>query len=160
MRIVLSDTSCLSDLHEATLLEEFIRLPYPIVIPLPLFEDEAVSFEDETRRRLLQLGLGVMNLPDAGVLKAMRYANKYRALSVHDCFALTVAEEPEPSLLLTDDRRLRRVAGEHGLGVRGVLWAAAQIHEHERRSAGNIRDGRAAPSNAPRVFVPIESTRI
>ncbi len=159
MRIVLSDTCCFYALQQAAVLEEFVRLPYVVVVPLPLFEDKAVSLDDETRRRLMNVGLGVVNLTDAGVLKAMRYANKYRTLKIHDCFALAVAEDPGHSVLLTDDEFLTRVAHDHGLGTRGVLWATARIHQHERCSAGKLRDGLRTPRNDPRVFMPVESTR-
>ena len=149
MRLVLSDTSFIANLHKAALLEPFIRLPYVIVVPLPIFDDTTKVLDEGRRRRLIRLGLGVVNSTDAGVLKVMRYANKYRALRAYDCFALAVAEDPGPSVLLTDDKPLGRVARDHGHGVRGLRWATAQVLEHRRRQAGQLDDTLNALRNTP-----------
>ena len=140
MRFVLSDTSFIADLHDAAMLEKLVRLPCVIVVPLPVFDDTMMALDADSKRHLIRLGLGVVNLTDAGVLKAMRYANKYRALRVHDCFALAVAEDPGPSVLLTGDKPLARVARDHGHGVRGFPWVTAQVHDHSRRQAGRLDD--------------------
>ena len=39
-RVVISDSSCRIDLRKASLLEAFLRLPYELLIPDTLFEDE------------------------------------------------------------------------------------------------------------------------
>jgi hypothetical protein len=60
MRIIVSDTSCLIDLRKASLLKVFLHLPYEILIPNTLFEDELLSFTDVERKMLLDGGLKVM----------------------------------------------------------------------------------------------------
>ena len=44
MRIIVSDSSCLIDLRKASLLGAFVRLPYDILIPDALFEEELLRF--------------------------------------------------------------------------------------------------------------------
>jgi hypothetical protein len=57
MRIIVSDSSCLIDLKKASLLGVFLSLPYEILIPNTLFEDELLSFTAGEKRMLLQGGL-------------------------------------------------------------------------------------------------------
>ena len=54
---------------------------------------------------------------------AQRYFNQNPALKLNDCFALVLAEDTEDSILLTGDRRLRRIARQRSVEVHGVLWA-------------------------------------
>ena len=46
MRIVVSDSSCLIDLRKASLLDAFLKLPYELLIPNTLFEDELLNREE------------------------------------------------------------------------------------------------------------------
>ena len=43
LRVVISDSSCLIDLRKASLLPAFLRLPYELLIPNALFEDELLN---------------------------------------------------------------------------------------------------------------------
>ncbi|RLA54456.1 MAG: hypothetical protein DRR42_01825 [Gammaproteobacteria bacterium] len=154
MRVIVSDTSCIIDLHKAALLEEFVTLPYTVVMPLPLFEDEALSLSRDTKNRLQALGLEVINVSSEGVTKAMRYANKYSALMVNDCFALVVAEDTEQSILLTGDKRLKNVAIDHGIDTHGVLWATDEMFEHDCCPINKLYDGLNRLHDDPLVFIP------
>lgn len=69
MRIIVSDSSCLIDLRKASLLDVFLRLPYEILIPNTLFEEELVRFTQEQKDLLIQGGLQVMDLPGQSVLR-------------------------------------------------------------------------------------------
>ena len=44
MRIIVSDSSCLIDLRKGKLLGPFLKLPYELVIPDVLLENELLSF--------------------------------------------------------------------------------------------------------------------
>ena len=57
MRIIVSDSSCLIDLRKASLLGHFFKLPYKILIPNTLFEDELLKFTGAQRRILTDGGL-------------------------------------------------------------------------------------------------------
>ena len=154
MRVIVSDTSCVIDLHKAALLEEFVALPYTVTIPLPLFVHEALSIDERTKNRLIELGLEVVNVAPAGVAKAMQYANQYPALQSNDCFALVVAEDSDQSLLLTGDKRLKTVATDHGVDAHGVLWATDEIYEHKLCDSKKLRDGLRVFRDDPLVFIP------
>lgn len=130
MRIIVSDTSCMIDLRKAGLLGELLRLPYTFVMPDTLFDDEWLSLTATEKKRLRKSGLEVRTLPGPLVEQAMRHFNRHRPLKLNDCFALTLAEDTEDSILLTGDRLLRRIAEDRGLEARGVLWATDELEAH------------------------------
>lgn len=129
MRIVVSDSSCLIDLRKASLLEAFLRLPYEIVIPDTLFHEELLKFSEAEKEALLLDGLQVRELPGDGVRRAQHMERDYPALSIHDCFAFTLAERTPDSILLSGDGKLRSVAKEHDLEAHGVLWVIEEMHK-------------------------------
>lgn len=63
MRIVVSDSSCLIDLRKASLLDAFLKLPYEVLIPNTLFEDELLKFTATEKGILLRNGLKVVDVP-------------------------------------------------------------------------------------------------
>lgn len=130
MRVVVSDAVCLIDLKKVALLGALLHLPYTFVIPDTLFEEELLSLTEAERCTLVERGLEVRSLPGPLVLRAARYANQHRALSLNDCFALTLAEETD-AILLTGDGSLRKVAERRGVDVRGVLWITDELEAHE-----------------------------
>ncbi|MGI9303777.1 MAG: PIN domain-containing protein [Gammaproteobacteria bacterium] len=154
MHIVISDTSSVIDLHLAKLLESFLRLPHKIVVPRPLFEDELLSLTVAEKRRLIQKGLEVWDIPGEGVATARSYFNTYRWLKLNDCFALVMAESNARTVLLTGDRRLTNVAVERGVKTHGVLWATDEIYEHKCCTPAKLRAGLKLLSNDPLVFLP------
>jgi hypothetical protein len=92
MRIIVSDSSCLIDLRKASLLDAFLKLPYEILIPNTLFEDELLKFTDAQKRELIRAGMKVMDLPGESVLRAQQLLRSTPQLSIHDGFALALAE--------------------------------------------------------------------
>ncbi len=76
MRIIVSDSSCLIDLRKASLLSHFFKLPYEILIPNTLFEDELLKFTSAQRKMLIDGGLQVVDLPAKQVLRARRSSTK------------------------------------------------------------------------------------
>lgn len=138
MRIVVSDSSCLIDLRKASLLEAFLRLPYEILIPNTLFEDELLKFTAAQKRELVQGGLKVVDVPGEGVLRAQAVIRETPRLSVHDGFAFVVAESHEGCVLVTGDGHLRTLAVRHGIEVHGVLWIFDEIHRHTLETAATL----------------------
>src|SRR3990170_4390310 len=110
MRIVVSDSSCLIDLRKVSLLDAFLRLPYELLIPNTLFEEELLKFTAAEKKSLLRGGLKVVDLPGDRVLRAREIARELPHLSVHDGFACALAESRLGCILLTGDRQLRRFA--------------------------------------------------
>ncbi len=130
MRIVVSDSSCIIDLRKAALLESFLRLPYEILIPNTLFDDELLKFTAPQKHALLQGGLKVVDVPGRGVLRAQEVLREAPRLSVNDGFAFVVAESHDGCVLVTGDRVLRTLASKHGIEVHGVLWVVDELHRH------------------------------
>ncbi len=129
MRIIVSDSSCLIDLRKALLLEAFLSLPYEILIPNTLFEDELLKFTVEQKQALLDGGLQVVDIPGTGVLRAQEVIRAKPRLSIHDGFAFALAESHDGCILVTGDGDLRTLAATHGIEVHGLLWIVEQIHQ-------------------------------
>jgi len=138
MRIIVSDSSCLIDLRKASLLDAFLKLPYEILIPNTLFEEELLKFTDEQKEALVRGGLKVMDLPGKSVLRAQQVAHDLPHLSIHDGFAFALAESCPGCILLTGDGRLRELAAEHKMEVHGVLWVIDEIHANALAAAGEL----------------------
>jgi predicted nucleic acid-binding protein len=138
MRIVVSDSSCLIDLRKASLLGAFLRLPYEILIPNTLFEDELLKFTTREKRMLLRNGLKVVDVPGEGVLRAREVIRQAPRLSIHDGFAFAVADSHDGCILVTGDRLLRALATRHGIEVHGVLWIVAELHRHKLQTPRDL----------------------
>jgi predicted nucleic acid-binding protein len=137
MRIIVSDSSCLIDLRKASLLDAFLRLPYEILIPNTLFEDELLKFTDE-EKGLLSNGLTVVDLPGERVLRAQQVAHDLPQLSIHDAFAFALAESTPGCILLTGDGALRDLAAQQAITVHGVLWVIDEIHANALAAAEDL----------------------
>lgn len=127
MRILISDTSCLIDLRKASLLEAFVQLPYDLVIPDVLFEQELVQFT-ESEKNLIQEYLRVLSLSGEGVSRVQRINRDYPSLTLNDCFAFVIAEQTPDCILMTGDRNLRGLATTSGIEVHGVLWGIDEMY--------------------------------
>jgi hypothetical protein len=117
------------------LLEAFLRLPYEILIPNTLFEDELLKFTDEQKRRLIDGGLKVVDVPGKGVLRAQQLIQESPRLSIHDGFAFVVAEAYKGCVLVTGDGQLRALALKHEIEVHGVLWIVDEMSRHSVENA-------------------------
>jgi predicted nucleic acid-binding protein len=127
MRIIISDTSCLIDLKKASLIEAFLQIPYEIVIPDVLFEEELLSFTQD-EKSLLQSGLKILSLPGAEIIRVQSIARSNPKLTINDCFAFVLAERFQNSILLTGDGGLRALATDSMIEVHGVLWVLDEVY--------------------------------
>jgi hypothetical protein len=135
MRIIVSDSSCLIDLRKAVLLDAFLELPFEILIPNTLFEDELLKFTAAQKKALIRAGLKVVDVPGDGVLRAREVVTANPQLSIHDGFAYVLAETHKGCILLTGDGRLRALAAKNSIDVHGVLWVVDQIHKNGSTAA-------------------------
>lgn len=126
-RVIISDTCCLVDIRKANLLLALLKLPYEIVIPDILFEEELVRFT-LTEKQLLEKYVRLGELSGQQVLDAQQLAKNYPALSLNDCFAFILAKYTPNCILLTGDKALRQVASSQSIDVHGVLWAIDEMH--------------------------------
>ena len=138
MRIVVSDSSCLIDLRKASLLDAFLKLPYEILIPNTLFEEELLTFTPAQKKALIRGGLKAVDLPGERVLRAQAIVRELPRLSVHDGFAFALAESHHDCILLSGDDGLRTLAAKHALEVHGVLWVLDQLHANRFATAASI----------------------
>lgn len=130
MRIVISDSSALIDLAKVRLIENLLRLPYEFVIPDVMFYDELLTLDHYTRHELLELGFQLGTLEGRDMATVMHHRRDNPRLSLPDCFALVLSTTTENAILLTGDGGLRKIGGEHGVEVRGVLWACDEMASH------------------------------
>ena len=154
MRIIVSDSSCLIDLKKASLLGVFLSLPYEILIPNTLFEDELLSFTAGEKRMLLQSGLQVVDLPGQQVLRAREVITSRPRLSVHDGFAYALAEMHTGSILLTGDGQLRALATSNKIEVHGVLWVVDEIHRGRLTTVKALHAALTVLADDPTVRLP------
>lgn len=131
MRIVVSDSSCLIDLRKASLLDALVRLPYELLIPNTLFEDELLKFTAAQKRALISGGLQIVDLPGDRVTRAVEVSREIPRLSIHDGFAFALAEQHAGCVLLSGDGALRTYAAACAIEVRGVLWVIDELQRHK-----------------------------
>ena len=154
MRIVVSDSSCLIDLRKASLLDALVRLPYELLIPNTLFEDELRKFTAAQKRSLLRNGVRVIDLPGDRVTRAVEVSREVPRLSIHDGFAFALAEQHEGCVLLSGDGALRAYAAARAIEVRGVLWVIDELHRHGIVPVATLLDALALFSADETVRLP------
>jgi predicted nucleic acid-binding protein len=137
MRILISDTSCLIDLRKASLLEAFVQLPYDLVIPDVLFEQELVLFSN-VEKELIEKELRILSLPGEKVIRVQSVNRDYPALTLNDCFAFVLAEQTPNCILITGDRNLRDLATSSDIKVHGVLWVIDEMYNARVATANQL----------------------
>jgi predicted nucleic acid-binding protein len=125
--VVVNDASCLIDLRKGRLLHVVLKLPYRFVIPLPVRHSELLDFTSQEWQFLEDGGMETFDLPAELVTEAYGIKAEHAKLSANDCFCLVATRCRDNALLLTGDGLLRRVAGERGLRVHGVLWVIDEL---------------------------------
>ena len=154
MRIIISDTSCLIDLRKAALLAAFLRLPFEILIPNTLFEDELLSFTADEKRALIKDGLKIVDLPGVQVSRARDVIRARPRLSIHDGFAFALAETHSGCILLTGDSELRSLAESNRIEVHGVLWVCDQLFDGKLSTAEQLHAALSQRAEDPAVRLP------
>ena len=156
---LISDSSCLIDLHKVDLLLPLFDLPYTVVVPQSLFDDELIRLTDEEKRDLADRGLRTQHLEPSGLVQAQRYFDEFPALAWNDCLALRMAEETDGAILLTGDGRLRRVATDNAIEVHGVIWALDEMHRLDVVPPDRLARAIRIWLEDPLVFLPQRELR-
>jgi hypothetical protein len=154
MRIIISDSSCLIDLRKASLLAAFLRLPFEILTPNTLFEDELLSFTAAEKLSLIRDGLKVVDLPGVQVSRARDVIRSRPRLSIHDGFAFALAEAHATCILLTGDSELRSLAESSRIEVHGVLWVCDQLFDGKLSTAEQLLAALSQLAADPAVRLP------
>lgn len=154
VQVVISDSSCLIDLRKTSLLDAFVRLPYELLIPNTLFEEELLQFSSTQKKALIRGGLKVVDLPGESVLRARHVARDMPHLSIHDGFAYALAESRPGCILLTGDGPLRTFARRQKIEVHGVLWVIDELQAHAISTAGILLAALRILASDPTVRLP------
>lgn len=149
-RVVVSDSSVLIDLERGSFFAAAFALPFEFCVPDLLYRRELEPLGGD---HLVEMGLRVLELDDAGVGRAARYRRAVPALSLPDAFALALAH-CTGGTLLTGDARLRRLAGDEKIPCHGVLWLLDRIFQECSATPKQLYDGLVRIRDHPRCRLP------
>ncbi|KJF17624.1 PIN domain-containing protein [Acidithrix ferrooxidans] len=116
MRVVVSDANVLIDLVDGGIASALSHLPYQIVVPEILFEEELRA----RHGNLLDLGISTEPSAEDSILEVERQIRRYPRISRNDAFALVLAQEKQ-CVLLTGDQNLRKAAENCEIEVHGTV---------------------------------------
>ena len=153
MRVLVSDSSVLIEFAKRELLDKMFDLPFEFAVPDLLFDQELIDLGQYSRQDLLDFGLRVEALNSEGVMTAIAYQSRRRALSLVDCFALALAHH-QGYTLLTEDRRMRSFALEEGIQHHDFLWIIDQMHHTAILTKSQVVTALEAMLADPRSSVP------
>jgi len=159
MRILISDTSCLIDLRKGLLLEAFVRLPYDLVIPDVLFEEELINFS-AAEKDLLAQSLKIQSLSGENIIEVQRVNRDYPALGVNDCFAFIIGKITPNCILLTGDSKLRNLASSCGIKVHGTLWGIDEMYKSKCATARQLYSALLSFQRDVTVRLPMSELRL
>ena len=92
-------------------------------------------------------------------MRAQELELQFPSLTIHDCFAFSLAEEHPGCILLTGDKKLRSVANDHMIEVHGVLWVIDEIHKSATCETSNLLSALEIFEGDPTVHLPIREVR-
>jgi predicted nucleic acid-binding protein len=118
MHVLVSDTSILIDLERAGLEDVVFQGGHRWVVPDLLYATELEAWHGQD---WLRRGLEVIELSPEETETAQRHFQAGRAVSLNDCFALSLALHRQWTLL-TGDGSLRKLANENRVDCHGFLW--------------------------------------
>jgi len=152
--IIVNDASALIDLKKGELLHVLGALPFRWIVPLPIREEEMLSFSGQDWATLDAAGFEVFDLPPNMVGEAFAVRRAFPRLSANDCFCLVSAVGHENAVLLTGDGELRAVAQARAVEVHGVLWIADHLFDARACDAGLLRRALTIWDEDPAVRLP------
>lgn len=120
-----SDTNIWIDFFEINHLDHPFRLEYKYYINRQAYDDELLE-PNELRLDLARRGLQLTELEPEEFSLAMEYRTKYRALTIYDAFALSIAKSRN-WILLTGDKPLRNAAVRENVECHGVIWVYDEL---------------------------------
>lgn len=152
--VIVNDASALIDLKKGELLHVLGALPFRWIVPLPIREEEMLSFSGQDWATLEAAGFEVFDLPPDMVGEAFAVRRAFPRLSANDCFCLVSAVAHENAVLLTGDGELRLVAEAQRVEVHGVLWILDHLLASEACDVAVLRRALGIWSTDPAVRLP------
>ena len=152
--LIVNDACCLIDLHKVRLLPDMLRLPYRFLVPPPVRYSELLHLTASDWRCLEDAGLETSDPSLEQVAEALAVRRQHPVLSPADCACLVEARHHRNGMLLTGDRRLRRVAEAIGICVHGVLWIIDQLSKFGICSAKRLSTALKSWRADRTVFLP------
>lgn len=152
--IIVNDASALIDLKKGELLHVLGALPFRWIVPLPIREEEMLSFSGQDWATLEAAGFEVFDLPPNLVGEAFSVRRAFPRLSANDCFCLVSAVDHENAVLLTGDGELRAVAEAREVEVHGVLWITDHLFDARVCDAALLRRALTIWDEDPAVRLP------
>lgn len=153
--IIVNDASALIDLKKGELLHVLGALPFRWIVPLPIREEEMLSFSGQDWATLDAAGFEVFDLPPDLVGEAFAVRRAFPRLSANDCFCLVSAAGHENAVLLTGDGELRSVAEARRVEVHGVLWILDHLSASGACEAALLRRALTIWTADPAVRLPL-----
>ncbi|WDA39609.1 PIN domain-containing protein [Erythrobacter sp. BLCC-B19] len=152
--VIVNDASALIDLKKGELLHVLGALPFRWIVPLPIREEEMLSFSGQDWATLEAAGFEVFDLPPDMVGEAFAVRRAFPRLSANDCFCLVSAIGHGDAVLLTGDGELRSVAEAQRVEVHGVLWIFDHLFASEACDVTVLRRALSIWSTDPAVRLP------
>lgn len=114
------------DLAKGGVLEEVFQLPYKIIGPNVLIQEEVRPTNWE---KLTNLGLSLIPATSNEVEEISRLDNANRSISFYDASVLELAKRVN-GLLLTDDGLFIKAVRKHSVHVEGIIWLLDEMVIH------------------------------
>jgi len=151
MQLLISDANIFIDLKEAGLMSELFQIGYQINTPDILFAEEL----SEQHGDLLTIGLVLLEISPEYLMQTATLSAQNTGVSFNDCLALSAAQQTHGPLL-TGDGKLRQLAQQRHVEVKGTIWVIEQMltnqlinTEQARTAAIKMQQaGRRLPWNA------------
>ena len=150
---IVNDASCLIDIRKGDLLAAFVKLPYQLIVPLPVRESEILDFSDNQWRGVEAAGMITYDLTPTEVERALVLRDQHPTLSANDCFCHVTAET-HAGILLPGDRMLRKIARQNGIEVHGVLWVVDELLSAQACATSELKRALCAWKRDDSVFLP------
>ncbi|MBN1919253.1 MAG: PIN domain-containing protein [Verrucomicrobia bacterium] len=145
---IVTDSTIWIDLSCGGVIAQALGLDVEFLAPDAILRE----LRDPSGLHLVELGVRSIELSAEQVDEALTLLESNRSLSVQDAFACVLAHSLG-AMLLTGDRRLRRIAEARTIEVHGTLWLLTQMVDKEllrRTEAADALDlMRAAGSRVP-----------
>ena len=145
MQLLISDANIFIDLKEAGLMSELFQIGYQINTPDILFAEEL----SEQHSDLLAIGLGLLEISPEYLMQTATLSAQNTGVSFNDCLALRAAQQAQCSLL-SGDGKLRRLAQQQQVDVKGTIWVIEQMLTKQRINTEQARVAAAKMQQAGR----------